>query len=213
MVGGIHWVRRGLKIAALALRWALQIVLALLIVLEEWGWRPLADLLGRLARWRPWAQLETTIAGLPPYAALVAFAAPSVLLLPLKFLALFLIARGYFISSIALFLLAKAVTTALVARLFLLTQPKLMAIGWFAWVYERVMPWKEHLTEMVRTSYVWRTGRVLKERARRALRPLWLAMKPELLALAQRARGAAQRLLARVRAVAQALRSRRSKGL
>jgi len=35
---------------------ALQILLALIIVFEEWGWRPLADLLGRLARWRPWAR-------------------------------------------------------------------------------------------------------------------------------------------------------------
>ncbi len=71
-----------------ALRWTLQVLLALLLLLEEWGWRPLADLLGRLARWRPWARLETAIARLPPYAALVAFVLPSALLLPLKFLAL-----------------------------------------------------------------------------------------------------------------------------
>ena len=117
-------MRQATHVARIVLRTVLQIVLALLIVLEEWGWRPLADLLGRLARWRPWAALETAIAGLPPYAALVAFAAPSALLLPLKFLALLLIAKGYYMTSVALFLVAKAVATALVARLFLLTQPK-----------------------------------------------------------------------------------------
>ena len=43
------------QVARPILRWTAQIVLALLILLEEWGWQPLADLLGRLARWRPWA--------------------------------------------------------------------------------------------------------------------------------------------------------------
>ena len=91
------------QVARPVLRTALQIVLALLILLEEWGWRPLADLLGRLARWRPWARLETAIARLPPYAALFVFVVPSALLLPLKFLALFLVAQGQFVLAALLF--------------------------------------------------------------------------------------------------------------
>ena len=39
--------------------------LALVIVFEEWGWRPLADL-RRLARGRPWAAVEALIIRLPP---------------------------------------------------------------------------------------------------------------------------------------------------
>lgn len=213
VVSGIHWVRRGLKLAGLGLRFLLQVLLALLIVLEEWGWRPLADLLGRLAQWRPWAAVETWIAGLPPYGALVAFGAPSLLLLPLKFCALLLIGRGYYVVSLVLFLVAKAVATALVARLFVLTQPKLMSIGWFAWGYERIMPWKEHLTEMVRASAVWRMGRVMKERARRSLAPLWRALKPHALAFARSAIAAARRMVARVRAMLESLRAGRSKNL
>src|SRR5262245_555827 len=61
------------RVARPLLRWTLQVVLALLILLEEWGWQPLAELLGRLARWRPWARLEAGIGQLPPYAALVVF--------------------------------------------------------------------------------------------------------------------------------------------
>ena len=124
---------------------------------QEWGWRPLADLLGRLARWRAWAQVETAIARLPPYAALFVFVVPSALLLPLKFLALFLVARDsscWRRSSSP----AKVVATALVARLFMLTQPALMQIGWFAWAYDTVMPWKEALVEHVRASRVWRVS-------------------------------------------------------
>ena len=40
------------------------------------------------------------------------------------------------------------VATALIARLFLLTQPALMQIGWFARGYDLVMPWKDALVDM-----------------------------------------------------------------
>lgn len=172
----------------------LQIALALLILFEEWGWRPLANLLGRLARWRPWAMLETAIARLPPYVALVAFVLPSALLLPLKFLALFLIARGQFVLAAILFAGAKLVATALVARLFLLTQPALMQIGWFAWTYDTTMPWKDALVERVRRSWVWRVGRFWKERAKRVLAAQWRLLKPAMLRLKLAAASAARKL-------------------
>jgi hypothetical protein len=164
----------------------LEIVLALIILFEEWGWRPLADLVGRLAQWGPWSRLETAIARLPPYAALVVFALPSTLLLPLKFAALFLIARGQIVLAGVLFMAAKVVATALVARLFMLTQPALMQIGWFAWAYDTVMPWKHALTEYVRGSWAWRTGRVVKERAKRLLAAQWRALRPLALAVNRR---------------------------
>jgi hypothetical protein len=158
----------------------LQVLLALIIVFEEWGWRPLADWLGGLARWRPWARIEYAIARLPPYAALLAFAVPTLLLLPLKFVALFLIARGQLMLATGLFIAAKVVATALIARLFELTQPALMQIGWFAWAHDTVMPWKEALTERVRTSWPWRVGRLCKERLRRLLAFEWQRASPQL---------------------------------
>ena len=170
-----------LAVARPVLRWTAQIVLALLILLEEWGWQPLADLVGRLARWRPWARAETAIARLPPYAALVVFALPSLLLLPLKFLALFLIARGQLVLAGVLFAAAKVVATALVARLFMLTRPALMQIAWFAWAYDRFIPWKDALEAYVRASYVWRVGRVWKARAKRAAAAQWRLMRPAVL--------------------------------
>ncbi len=200
-------VRAGWQVVRPVLRTALQIVLALLILLEEWGWRPLADLLGRLARWRPWAQVETGIARLPPYAALLVFVVPSALLLPLKFLALFLIAQGQFVLAALLFAGAKIVATALVARIFMLTQPALMQIGWFAWAYDTVMPWKEALVERVRASWVWRVSRVWKERAKRVAAAQWRAWRPAMLkfrimmiALSRRLRGQLRRLGQQIRA-------------
>lgn len=189
------------------LRIGLQILLALIIVFEEWGWRPLAELLGRFARWRPWAQIEYAIVRLPPYAALLAFVLPSALLLPLKFLALFLVANGQFLLAALLFAGAKVVATALVARLFLLTQPALMQIGWFAWAYDRVMPWKEALTDYVRLSVPWRMGRLWKERTRRAIliqyrrwRPTLLDMRAVAVLATARLRIVARRSLRQIRA-------------
>jgi hypothetical protein len=188
------------------LKTALQILVALIIVFEEWGWRPLADLLGRLARWRPWAAIESVIIRLPPYAALVVFALPTTLLLPLKFLALLLIAKGQVLLAGLLFLAAKVVATALIARLFVLTQPALMQIGWFAWGYETVMPWKDALTAQVRASWAWRAGRIVKERVKRAVgaearrwRPTLQAMKPILAAHAARVRVFGRELVALIK--------------
>lgn len=189
-------VRAGLRLLARALGVLLQVLLALLIVLEEWGWRPLADALARLARWQPIAALEGFVARLPPYLALIAFVLPSTLLLPLKFFALILVSRGYYLTSVVLFLLAKAVATALVARLFMLTQPALMQIPWFAWGYGVLMPWKEALTERVRNSTVWRMGRALKRRVARALAPFWLRLKPRLAAWVAQVRNVLRRMFA-----------------
>jgi len=201
-------------VARPVLKRALEFLLAVIIVFEEWGWRPLADLVGRLARWRPWAAVEAAIIRLPPYAALVVFALPTLLLLPLKFLALILIARGQMVLAGLLFLAAKVVATALIARLFILTQPALMQIGWFAWSYDTVMPWKEALTASVRASWAWRMGRVWKERVKHVLgaearrwRPTIEAMKPVIVATAERVRALGRRLVLQVKARWATLRS------
>jgi hypothetical protein len=196
------------QVARPVLRTVLQIALALLILLEEWGWRPLADLLGRLARWRPWARVETAIARLPPYAALLVFVVPSALLMPLKFLALFLIAKGQLVLAALLFAGAKVVATALVARIFMLTQPALMQIGWFAWAYDTVMPWKEALVERVRASWVWRVGRFWKERAKRAVAVQARTWRPAWLRLKVMAIGVSRRLSVQLRRLGQEIRAR-----
>jgi hypothetical protein len=202
----VPMLRAGWAAVRPVLRTALEILLALIIVFEEWGWRPLADLLGRLARWRPWAAVESVVIRLPPYAALVVFALPTLLLLPLKFLALFLVAKGQILLAGLLFVAAKVVATALIARLFVLTQPALMQIGWFAWSYDTVMPWKEALTAQVRASWAWRMGRVVKERVKRTIaagaqrwRPTLLALKPVLAAAAESARAQGRRLIALIK--------------
>jgi len=65
---------------------------------------------------------------------------------------------------------AKLLGTAIVARLFALTQPALMSMPWFATVYARWTAWKDALLLRVRASWAWRTGRAIKRRASRRWR-------------------------------------------
>jgi hypothetical protein len=180
---------RALRVLAGGARLILQTLLALIIVFEEWGWRPLAAALARLARLKPIAWLEAHIQRLPPYGALLVFGTPSLLILPLKLLALFLITSGRELEATLLFIGAKVVGTAIVARLFQLTEAQLLQIPWFARAYGIVMPWKYALTAWVRASWAWRYGRVVKERLRRLTRPVTQAVRAEAVLLVARVRG------------------------
>jgi hypothetical protein len=165
---------------------ALNIVAALIVLFEEWGWRPLSDLLARLAKYAPVAAIERWIATLPPYAALVTIALPTTLLLPLKFVAVWLLANEHFASATLLFFGAKVASTALIARVFILTKPALMRIGWFASLYNWFVPWKDALFAQIRASWVWRYGRMLKTRMRLNVARMLARSKPHLAALWRR---------------------------
>src|SRR5437764_9507036 len=86
------WMMRGLT----RLFW---IAIAVLFLVEEWLWRWLSAFLERLvaavglARMR--ARLAAWIDRLPPAAALLLFLLPGVVLLPLKVIGLWMLARGH----------------------------------------------------------------------------------------------------------------------
>ena len=117
-------------------------VIALLILFEEWGWTPLARALGRLARW------------------------PAVALLPVKIGALWLVGLGRVAIGLALLVGAKLLGTAVVARLFQLTQPQLMKLGWFARAYARWVAWKTRVIAGLVESPAWIAARGLVARVR-----------------------------------------------
>ncbi len=163
--------------AARAARHVAALGLGLVILFEEWGWEPLARLLANIARLPLLAWLAQRIAALPPYAALVAFTLPWLILLPVKVLALWLIAAGHGALGVAVIVLAKVVGTATLAWLFTLTKPALMRLAWFAAVYERWVAWKAGLLASLRASRAWAWGRALKRGLARRLRR-WRAMRP-----------------------------------
>jgi hypothetical protein len=131
---------------------------ALLLLFEEWGWEPLAALIARVAKLPVFAWLEERIRQLPPYAALATFFAPALLLVPVKLAALYFIARGHGAWGVAVLIAAKIAGTAIVARLFALTQPTLMRLAWFAGWYPRWKAWKDRVMDEVRRSAAWQAA-------------------------------------------------------
>jgi hypothetical protein len=168
---------------------ALNLFLALLLLFEEWGWRPLSNLLAQLSRFRIWALAEQWVAGLPPYGALGALIVPSAIILPAKLLGVYFLATGHFVVAAGVILAAKIIGTGLVARIFLLTKPSLMQIGWFNAAYEKFVPWQEALFERIRSSWIWRHARLLRQRANAFLKRSWATLRPQLQALLEHARG------------------------
>jgi hypothetical protein len=149
------------------LKRAFGVLIALVVLFEEWGWEPLQRLMARIARLPVLRHLEALIARLPSWAALAVLALPSLLLIPAKLAALWLIASGEKTLGVALIIVAKVIGTAIVARLFALTRPALMRMPWFAALYGRWVAWKEALISSVRASWAWRAGRVMRRTVQR----------------------------------------------
>jgi hypothetical protein len=154
-------------------RWILTPFIALLLLFEEWGWEPLAALMQLMARLPLWAWCERRIARFPPWAALLTLGLPAVALFPVKLLALYFLGRGQASIGFAILIAAKIVGTAVVARLFHITEPALMQMPWFAKWYPRWKIWKDALMAQVRASAVWRMGRQIKSATKRSARSLW----------------------------------------
>lgn len=141
-------------------------VLALIILFEEWGWVPLQQLLARIGRWPGLRWIERWVRSLPPWAAVAVFALPTLALLPVKLVALWAMGHGHVVLGMLVIVLAKGVGTAVVARLFTLTQPALMQLRWFAWLYTWGMHAKHAVLARARATWAWRSARVVRRRWR-----------------------------------------------
>jgi hypothetical protein len=168
-------IKRFLK---LLLNATLVPLVALLLVFEEWGWEPLARWMDRLARLPVWSQLERWIRHLPPYAAMAVFFVPMLALLPIKLLAVYWISQGHALLGLLVILAAKVLGTAVVARLFQLTQPALMQLPWFARLHARWIAWKDAAIAQLKASHPWRLAHALARQARRAVRKVTSFLGP-----------------------------------
>jgi len=155
------------------LRGILLVPVLLVLLFEEWGWEPLARFFGRLARLPLWAKLESDIKSLPPRAALMLFGVPVIALIPVKLLALYLFGRGHAVLGITLVIATKITGTAVVARLFQLTEPAMMRLAWFARIYTPWKAWKNRVLTQVRQSAPWRAMCETKARIKILLSKLW----------------------------------------
>jgi hypothetical protein len=174
----------------------LWILLALVFLFEAWLWSKLAPIVAWIVARIPLRvvkrKIAAAIAGLSPAATLVVFIVPVLLLLPLKFLALWMLARGYWFGALGVIAFAKVMSVGVTAFIFDVTRPKLLQLAWFRWLYDRVLVWLAWAHELI-------------DPVKRRLRT-WFRM------LSPGRAGRTLRLLARIRRRMQAAKSMRAAG-
>ncbi len=161
---------KALRLLARALRGVLLVLAAAVLFIEEWGWRPLTAWAARLTQWPPLARLEERIRRASPRAALALFLVPAAALFPIKLAALWAIHRGDAWLGLAVILAAKLLGTALVGRLFILTEPQLTQFAWFAAALAWWRRTKQRVHDALHHWAPWRRLRAALRRWRRGAR-------------------------------------------
>jgi hypothetical protein len=166
---------------------AFWVVLAVLFLIEAWLWDHLEPVVARLVAWIPWQGLKSALARLvdklSPQATLVVFVIPFIVLLPLKFLEVWLLVKERWIAAIAVLVLAKLVGLGTTSFIFEVTKDKLLQMAWFrkvyaffiwlrGWAHEKVDPIKRRLHKWRRLLTPPRGGRFFAHlmRVRRRMR-------------------------------------------
>src|SRR5262245_28663956 len=153
------------------------ILVAIVFLFEAWLWEHLKPVVAWCVSWIPWDKLKVRTAAaierLPPAATLIVFLVPVILLLPIKFLGLWMLAHGLWFGALAVLGLAKVVSLGVTAFIFEITRPKLLQLGWFRWLYDHVLTWldwahalvdpiKARIKAWLRLFGPQRAGRTLK---------------------------------------------------
>ena len=121
----------------------LLVLLALLFLFEAWLWSHLAPIVAWIVARIPLREIKARVAGwiehLPPYATLLVFLIPIVVLFPLKLIGLWMLAHGSWLGAVTTLAAAKVISTGLTAFIFDLTRDKLLQLAWFRRLYEWVL--------------------------------------------------------------------------
>jgi len=160
-----HWLR------------PLWVLLALLFLLEAWLWDHLKPLIAWFVDLIPFERLKQRLRDaielLPPYAALAVFIVPLIVLLPLKFLEVYFLAKQQWLGAILVIVLAKLLGLGVTAFVFDATRDKLMQMVWFARMYAWFMwarDWAHAQTEPIRERIRKLAWLLRPQRASRFLR-------------------------------------------
>lgn len=153
-------------------------LVALLLLAEQWLWETGNRTAAAIGAWPPFGALESLIRRLPPYLALLVFILPGLLLIPVKLLALLAIAHGHPLMGAAVFVLAKLGGAMIVARIYVLTLPSLLALVWFARWHNRFIMFKDQLIARLRASPMYYRTRRSVSALRRVLRRLRYQLRP-----------------------------------
>jgi hypothetical protein len=142
------------------LKRALELVIvplaAAIVFFEQTLIKYLNAAMAAVARWPPIAKLEAWLVRLPPYAALTAFVAPSILILPIKLIALWFATMGEYGPALGTLIVGKMLGTAVLARLYRILRPRLMTIPWFAKADTWFFYWRDQAYAFVKSLPAWK---------------------------------------------------------
>lgn len=117
--------------------------------------------MARLGAMRAVHAVERRIAALHPRLAFFAFILPSTILIPAKLFGLHFIATGHWLLGGAIFIAAKVGGLALFSRIFNLTRPALMQLGWFSRFYTWIMYFRNRIHDYLDQ---WQAYQDIKQR-------------------------------------------------
>src|SRR5258708_22912420 len=121
------------------------ILLALFFLVEAWLWDHLRAAIAWAVNLLPLDKLKARLAALveklPPWAVLIVFVVPFIVLLPLKFLEVYFIVHRQWFAAIFILVLAKLLGLGVTAFIFDVTRPKLLQMVWFRRLYELMLVW------------------------------------------------------------------------
>ncbi|MBM3647468.1 MAG: major facilitator superfamily domain-containing protein 7 [Alphaproteobacteria bacterium] len=155
-----------------ALELPFVLLAAAVVFVEETLLRYLGLAMAALAKWPPLARLEGRLRRLPPWGALLVFAAPSVLVIPIKLAAVWFAINDRYALAILSLAIGKMLATALVARLYQVLRPTLLQIPSYRRIETWLFAWRDRLYTFVRTLPAWRRAVAVVQQTRAWLRDL-----------------------------------------
>jgi len=162
-------LKRGLEIV-------LVFLAAAFVFFEQTLIRYLNNVMVAVAARPPIARLEAWLVTLPPYVALLAFVAPSLLILPIKVVALWFGMHGKYVLALVTLILGKLLATAILARLYRILRPTLMVIPWFAWADTTFFAWRDRTYAFVRSLPAWQKAATMVQQLRTRIAELVSAL-------------------------------------
>ncbi|WP_448951680.1 hypothetical protein [Labrys neptuniae] len=133
----------------------LQIILAILVVIDEIA-RPIyRPLIRRFAALRIVEMAEHAVASLPRFVILVLLLVPLAIAEPLKIYGLLLLGEGRLVRGLIVLAAAHLASFLLIERIYSAGKAKLMTIGWFAWIMDRIDWVRRTLIDWLKRTPVW----------------------------------------------------------
>lgn len=142
-------------------RIVLSVLLILWTLLEAILLPVLRPLLSALGSLRLFEAIGAGLGRLPPYAALVAFAVPFIIIEPIKAFALYWFGIGHIVQGGVLYVVAHIASIVIVERIYHAAHEPLMRIGWF----KRLMTWLGEIRDVgvkwAKSTPIWQSAAAL----------------------------------------------------